>query len=265
MRIAVRIRPALPEDDLSAFAVGGRAFGDEVIEWKAPEQSVPRKADAIAIWGWRRGEVHRKNGHQVLVLERAYVDDRFRWISAGWNGLNGHARFVYVDDGGARWREHFAHLLKPWRAHDDGHVLIMGQVPTDTAVRSVKFPEWLAKQAAEIRRITGEPPLFRPHPNFPRLRVPGTVLSTEPLDAALAGARQVVTFNSNSGVDSVLAGTPTVAVDPGSMAYAVATHDGREAPGRPDRAQWAHRIAWAQWLPSEMRSGEAWARLRTLI
>mgnify|MGYP005672737087 CR=1 FL=1 len=43
------------------------------------------KDDVIVTWGWRRGSSLADNGRRVLVMERAYVGDRFEWISFGWD------------------------------------------------------------------------------------------------------------------------------------------------------------------------------------
>ncbi len=56
---------------------------------------------------------------------------------------------------------------------------------------------------------------------------------------ALAGARAVITFNSNTGVEAVLAGKPTVAIDEGSMAWPVTAHEIIDYPKEPNRLTWA--------------------------
>jgi len=265
MRVAVMVRQGVAHDFdlLSKFARGVQAYGDAV--HVAPRTTRPPSSsiDAVACWGWRQGSVYRRLGFNVLCFERGYVGDRFTWTSVGLNGLNGRATFVKVEDGGERWDRHFAHLMQPWQEHD-GYALLMGQVPTDTAVREIAFPVWLRETARALRN-RGERVCYRPHPLAPSLRCDYAEPLKAPLQNALSGAGRVVTFNSNSGVDAILAGVPTVAIDAGSMAYPVATHSIKDAPSRPDRRAWAHAIAWAQWQPQELESGEAWSRLRNLI
>jgi hypothetical protein len=86
--------------------------------------------------------------------------------------------------------------------------------------------------------------------------VPGTEQDTGPLQDALARAAVVVTWNSNTGVDALLAGKPVVALGEGAMAAPLAA---RELGGRcdPDREAWAHALAWKQWTLDEIRSGDA--------
>lgn len=85
------------------------------------------------------------------------------------------------------------------------------------------------------------------------------------LQEALDAAALVATFNSNSGVDAVLAGVPTYAADPGSMVYELSTIYFRSTPIVADRDEWCAKMAYTQWLPEEIESGQAWEALRTVI
>jgi hypothetical protein len=73
-----------------------------------------------------------------------------------------------------------------------------------------------------------------------------------------------VTFNSNSGVEAVVDGVPTLSFDIGSMVYEVSGHllDDIEEPKRFDRTQWLANLCYAQWNPEELRNGEAWDHLK---
>jgi hypothetical protein len=80
--------------------------------------------------------------------------------------------------------------------------------------------------------------------------------------ADLAEAVVAVTFNSTAGVEAALAGTPVIACDEGSMAWDVAAHGVAKIGHRPDRTGWAHRLAWCQFSPEEIRNGFAFDVLR---
>jgi hypothetical protein len=225
-------------------------------------------SDTVAVWGWRTGVQHRRAGRNVLVMERGYLGDRFVWSSLGWNGLNGHARFGRGR--GNRFEQHFGHLRQPWRTGGD-YVLIVGQVPGDAALRGRDLRPWYAEQATAAARY-GLPVRFRPHPlaarrTGGRFDVPGAPQLSGELAEALQGAALVVTFNSNTAVESLLAGRPTVAMDDGSMAWGVAL---RELPASLDadepsgRAEWLDALAWTQWTLDEIASGAAWEVVRTV-
>lgn len=244
-----------------AIVEGIRAAGDEpVIERDAT-------SPVAVCWGWRKGQPLRARGHEVLVMERGYLGDRLgAWTSLGWNGLNGRAlRPAAPADGGARFMRHFPHALKPWKTDGKGYALILGQFPGDAAIEGVDM-EGFYNHAARRLEEFGYAVRFRPHPAaeargvrvaaLPAHRIGGT------LAEALAGAALAVTWNSNSGVDAVLAGVPLIAMDEGSMAWEMAAHDVGVDPVRPSRWEWAARLAWTQWTAEEIASGAAWAHMR---
>ncbi len=213
----------------------------------------------VACWGWRNGKLLRERGKEVIIMERGYLGDRFAYTSLGWNGLNGHAFFPhYPDDGGRRFADHGGEI-KPWK-EDGDYALILGQVPGDASLRGQNLLPWYTRMAEEIRALYQIPVYFRQHPDLTRKgvvqRVPGTVKSRGTLQEALSGALFSVCYNSNAAVDSVLAGTPCIVGDDGSMAYSMCAKSLAQIM-RPDRAAWAHGLAWRQWSIEEMESGEA--------
>ena len=77
------------------------------------------------------------------------------------------------------------------------------------------------------------------------------------LSDVLPSCYATVSFNSNGGVESVLAGIPTVCQDKGSMAWDVAEKNlgNIEQISLPDRTQWAYNLAYTQWTTKEMEQG----------
>jgi hypothetical protein len=239
-----------------ALQAGLAAVGEpsRIVHRLQPEQADGAKA--VACWGWRHGAAHRQNGSDVLVMERGYLGDRFAWTSLAWNGLNGYGRVPEPpQDGGMRFRAHFGHLVKPWNP-DGEYVLICGQVPGDQSLKGQDLVPWYAEQAARYRDA-GHAVFFRPHPlaarRGPIPSIPGAPTLTGELSAALARAHLVVTYNSNTGVDALLAGKPTHVEDRGGMAYGI---------GQAERMDWLARLAWRQFTLDEIHSGFAWEHVR---
>lgn len=223
------------------------------------------EAGHVACWGWRTGQRLRELGKQVLVMERGYLGDRFAWTSLGWNGLNNRAQFGVKNDGGERFRRHFGDLLQPWNPTGD-YLLIVGQVPGDASLQGRDLSSWYAEQA-KLAAAMGLPARFRPHPEALKRgyqkAVPGADVLGGDLQSALRGAALVATWNSNTGVDALLAGKPVTVADPGSMVWEQA--QGLRRGAQPDRESWAARLAWCQWSLDEIRSGEAWAVAGTVL
>lgn len=251
-RIVVREAPALAHQATwgGAFAAGLRKHG-----WEVELVTRYRPADMVVFWGVRLAAeiAQQKARGEVVVLERGYLPDRFQMASVSFGGgLNGRGEFRGPHADPSRWQRLFAPLLQPWRDNAEGEVLIMGQVTGDASIQGVDIEAFYARAAAAYRALDFTV-RYRPHPRGRTLpRAP------RPLALDLESARFVVTWNSNSAVDAVLAGVPAIALDRGSMAWEVAGHELGRLPPAPDRAAWAHRLAWCQWSKAEMASGQCW-------
>ncbi len=242
-----------------AFGAGLARHG-----WSVAHSHRPQACDLLVLWGTRdRAAIaaQKAAGGEVCVLERGYLGDRVAWTSVAFGGgLNGRGVFRGPFADGTRFARHFAHLARPWR-RQAGYALLIGQVPGDASLAGVDINGWYIRTASEIR-AAGQDARFRPHPVAVergwRRVIPGAPTLDGDLGTALAGAACVVAWNSNTAVESVLAGVPTVTMDEGSMAWPVTGHSIGEM-ATPDRAAWAHRLAWCQWTLDELRSGECWA------
>lgn len=265
-----------PPSELIAVADGFRKHGLNPILRHKDDIA---KCDLSVVWCVRNPAAMR-SGERCLVIERGYFLDRFKWTSAGFGGLNGRADFVNENVGPERAAPHLD-LLKPWRGdHDGAYVLILGQVYSDAAVKDyVDFPKWIAKTARDLV-AAGHRVRVRYHPLEPKRATLPAQNIVESVDTSLADdlakAKWCVSFNSNSGVDAVLAGIPTVTVDVGAMAWAVTGHDPVAPPPMPDRTRWFERLAFCQWHedpalgeknPRELSSGNMWehAKAGTLV
>lgn len=253
-----------PSEELNAFAEGLRRHG---LSPRIRSIGNPAKCDLAVVWGAKR-RTEMATGRRFLVLERGYVGDRLtKWTSAGFDGLNGRADFQNGDiTSPERWKDHHFGEMKPRQPpRKDGYVLILGQVPGDAAILGINFGAWARRVASELIRA-GERVAYRPHPNFGTWCNVEGVIHLAPkevsFDQALAGAKRVVAYNSNGSVLSVLAGIPTVTVDPGAMAWGVTGHDPLVQPVLADRTLWASRLAWCQWTAEELAAGDAWDHLK---
>jgi hypothetical protein len=220
--------------------------------------------DIACFWGHRKRvaiESCKRRRRRYLVMERAYLGDRFRWVSLGFDGLNGSADFNNANVPDDRWSKYWADSVKPWKSGGD-YALIIGQIQGDAALRGMDINRW-AQMAVDEARKHYERVVWRPHP---LARVKANIRHAETqegsLDDALAGASVVITYNSNTAVDAVMAGVPAVAMGPYSMAEAVTSRTIGEPLYTGDRDAWGAKLAYCQWLPEEIESGEAWAHLR---
>lgn len=265
MRACLRAIAPHQAEWAEAFASGLRRHG-----WQATVRKEPEPCDLLVMWGTRQQAMidrQRSAGGEVCILERGYLGDRFRWTSVSFGGqLNGRAEFRGVRDDAGRFDAHFGELVMPWTARD-GYALLIGQVAGDMSLKPVggDLAAWYRDTAMALVK-KGYDVRYRPHPGTvkrggPVATPPGAKPIGGTLADALSSAALVVTFNSNTGVESVLAGVPTVAMDRGSMAWPVTTHFLDAEPVRPARSSWLAQLAWMQWTLDEMASGECWAHV----
>lgn len=223
------------------------------------------EVDLVVMWSARNyGLIKdlKERGIDYLILERGYIGDRNEYTSCGYNGLNGYADFV--TDKVKKRRFSVDDFVKPYRETPGEYVLIMGQVPSDASVRHIGFNMWLEMTISAIKNITDRKVFYRRHPLNTEPLVVDAELMNGDLHDAIAKAHCVVTLNSNSAVDTVLAGIPCVALDPGSMAYEV-TNNHLSAILQPevfDRDKWLDKLTYCQWTYDEIEQGQAWEHLR---
>lgn len=231
-------------------------------------------ADLIAVWAWKpyiNGRhskclnARNKYGTNILVMERAFMGNRHEWISLGYNGLNGRADFVNKDiTDNSRWLKHFSRAydhapIKP----QNNKVLICGQCVGDASIHGVDIDGWYFRMANDLI-AAGYAPIFREHPlNKRKFRIEGIRKDDSiSLEEALSKVSYCVSYNSNSTLLSTLHGIPSMVSDIGSMSYEVNAHSVDKLGFNPDLQDWKNRLAYCQWLPDELKSGEAWDHLK---
>lgn len=243
---------------------GLNRHGVQVYVSDTPDYTV----DFFVFWGHKRDALIRElrqRGIPYLVVERAYLGNRFEWFSLGWNGLNGDASFCNANSPSDRWDKHWQDVMQPWQPNPDGYILTIGQVMGDASLGMLDVGQWYRATQKRYAKA-GKVVMHREHPDMVAGKKsdpirPEATLITGPLIDALKGASQVVTYSSNVGVDAVMLGIPTISCSKTSMAWSV-TDRLYEKPSMPDRTQWAHNLAYCQWLPHEIANGEAWDHLR---
>ena len=242
-------------------------LGRHGIAWEVAEYDSPKAGDFAVVWGWRQHEVKdfcRLNDMPLLVMERGHLQPRLEFTSLGWDGLAGRGR--YPEACGDRWERYWGDMAA-WKTRD-GYALVCGQVSGDASLYGVDFNTW-AQRATDQLLEQGRVVVYRPHPIMVKAgqlwRPANTRMSVAPLAEDLFDAAVCVTFNSTTGIDSVLAGIPTVTSDEGSMAWDVTTRDVDDILMMPDRLAWARRLACCQWSQTEIKSGDAWAAVREVM
>jgi hypothetical protein len=217
-------------------------------------------------------DYYRKTGRNVVVLEIGGIHRGTTW-KVGINGINRNAYFGPTNNNENR-ATRLGLKLSNWK--DNGEfVLLCGQHNKSLQWQDMPIiSNWVIETIDTIRQYTERPIIFRPHPRCPLPHIERglkNVYRQDPVqisgsydnfDLAFSRVWTTVSWSSNPGPQSVIAGIPAI-VGPGSLAWDVATQDFAdiENPAKPDRAQWLNDYAYTEWTVDEIRQGLPLKRL----
>lgn len=241
-----------------------------------------------------------KNAKRIIYIETPVlgrvIDHKnyYEFYRVGVDGfLNGTGKFFHedhIDNSRLAKLVESGDVKEPmiWTENKKDKILLLGQLPGDGSLRGLKFGEWIADTVDQIRRVSEKTIDIRMHPGisnkgiqeimtdaWPVLfknhkKITWSLGSEIPLAKALTQCDVCVTYTSGSAVDAVLAGIPVVALDPGCLAYPVASHSLDEIDD-PKKASpyliklWMTHLVNSQWNRWEMSSGQVWKHLLPVI
>lgn len=235
--------------------------GDVAVIWSVLFHG--RMAGNKPIWDY-----YRKTGRNVIVLEVGGIKRGTTW-KVGLNGINRDGD--YIPSGNDNYRAGSLGLtLKPWRT-DGECILICGQHDKSLQWRDMpSMSNWFLQTYDEIRKHTDRPIVFRPHPRCRLLDIerglknvyrqhPTHINGTyDDFDMAFDNVWATVSYSSNPGIHSVIAGVPSF-VSTHSLAYDAANDidflHTIETPLMPDRTQWLNDYAHTEWTVEEIAQG----------
>ena len=175
-----------------------------------------------------------------------------------------------------------------WKNNRNGHILVALQLPGDASLRGIDINDWALRAIQNIRGYTDKFIVVRSHPmtsqrgfethaELARNILMSGVQNIKFSDGAerswdedIADAYCTVTYTSGLAVDSVYSGIPTVACDPGNFAWGISTnefHDINDVMKRDEDTinQWLGNLSYCQWTLDEMRNGDTWQMLRSIL
>ncbi len=229
-------------------------------------------ADVNVIWSVlfngrmaRNKEVWEQN-KPTIVLEVGGIKRGTTW-KVGLNGINRDAYFGPKGNDNTR-AKNLGLKLQPWRTSGE-HILICGQHDKSLQWKNMgSMANWMLKTIDTIKLHTNLPIIFRPHPRCPlpeierewtnvRREEPKKIPNTyDDFDMSFKGAWATVSWSSNPGIHSIIAGIPAF-TGPSSLAYDVANKDLKDihTPTLPDRQQWLNDYAHTEYTIEEISQG----------
>lgn len=262
-----------------SLVVGAAACGDEIIVRPMDEYRGPEGAGGI-IFGVVRREIlwdYQRAGIPVCYLDKGFIRDRIefngelipKWWRLCVNATHPTDYLMDVDMPGDRWAA--TGVQAATRGTKGRKIIIAGSSAKFHETMLLPPPtEWTADVVRRIRERTDAEIVYRPKPSWRFAEpVPGTTFDhgakTRFADL-LADASCVVTWGSIASVDANLAGVPTIVLGNAPARPVSATDldliDTPYVAPEALRTQWLANLAYCQWTPSELTSGQAWGGFR---
>lgn len=206
-------------------------------------------------------------------------------------GVNGFLNSVGTFHHGKHTSDRFNKLgltWSGWKHNLEGAIVIMLQLPGDASLRNINLYEWALWCVTELRKYTDTRIIIRTHPahNIKDTdafhKFTSTIMlsslgdiqfsngKTTKLSDDLANAYCTITYSSGSAIDSILAGIPSIATDPGNFAWELSSNYIEDVidvkcAADVDVMQWLYNLAYSQWTLAEMKSGEVWRHLLPIV
>ena len=218
-----------------------QSLDGRVLRW---EDNIPDECDVFISWGMRFNKNFHafvKRGGVSICLDRGYFDaTRFHRFSVSVQGTHGLSMpLPEVLD--LPPREH--PILQPWKDETEGEFIQIvtpgaGQGYWRTPDVKRRLPEgWVSKTATEASAVFGLPAKIRYHPRALPLNTP----TPPPLADTFEETFVSVSYLSLSGVQTVIAGVPTVVLHPRSVAFPMGASGYKRV--TPCREAWIHDLS----------------------
>ena len=227
------------------------------------------------------------NATNFICIETALLGRKTSEANTHYRvGINGFLNLdtywpTYQEEKGSQRLQELGIDWQGWQNNKDGHILLALQLPSDASLRGIDINDWAIDCIHKIRAVSDRTIVIRSHPlisergftnydpllnhvvmqNYTNIRFSNGAETTWAED--LQDAYCTVTFSSGLAIDSVIAGIPTVACDPGNFAYQFSTNFVKdiESVKLVDKSiidQWLKRLAQIQWTVNEMSFPETW-------
>ena len=177
-----------------------------------------------------------------VVVDGGFFHDRDQHFGLNINGFQKYGQPAFIKTTGARTERP---RVEPWREAGD-LIIVYGQVPTDRSLRGLDHDKWVEQTCDALEDYYPNHTVgVRPHPKSvkPALKLP-------PMDAAYDRLHLAVTYTSTAGVQTCMAGIPTLVGHPAAIAAPVASHTLSRLRW-PGRENWADRLTWFQYADGE--------------
>lgn len=263
-----------------AFLSGVRRHGDIGLE-RQLSFDIPDPLPAcdiaamVGVKSKRLIQAHRSVGTHTLMLDKGYVRTEVDSGMKNWKywrvSLDSHHPTRYLQRmsvDASRWNK-LGIEMAPWRETGD-KILFIGSSEKYHEFYDLTDPtQYAQKWVKRIAGVTRLPIYYRPKPSWDdAVPIDGTKFSRGgTIESALRDCHAVVTHGSNAVFEAIISGVPCVVLGDAVAKHISSTQIEDVAEPKlaneAERLSLMHALAWCQWTIAEMRSGEAWAHIKS--
>ena len=230
----------------------------------------------------------QRHGFKTMCIDAScfkYLDDYGSYLRYSIGGpFYDRAEYANHNSDSSKWTEISQRLgvdVKPHRVGKDGYILICMQRDGGFAMKTLDPMTWLREKIQQIRAVTAQQIVIRPHPgqyemrDFSAYTGPNArKLNIQVIDPKrtrliddLKNATAAVFFNSSASVAAVCEGIPIFVDDASCVSWAVANKNIADilTPQTFDRTQWLWDLSAAHWSDQEGRSGAIYRKFLPYI
>lgn len=224
----------------------------------------------------------KQNNIPLLVRELPVIRTNTNgWWRFSWGSFFCDRGLYPYDEEYNRWNEISQKCdltIKKWN-RPGSSILICLQKSRDSALNKLhannyEYYQYCVDLINDVKLHTDRPIIVRAHPrdillakNLQEKFFDIEFSMSNSLEFDFNRAWCCITYNSNSAVEAVLHGLPSITLDTSSPAYDVSHHfiKNIEDDVSFDLDSWLKKIAFMQWSPDEILSGKAWYYIKKII
>jgi len=255
------------------------------------------KPDRARSWHETRTDLARNSKSFVcietpLLGRKMFQKDSYHRV--GINGFLNRAAYWGEDKDYADDRlKKLGYEYKGWKKPNElGDTIVVAlQLAGDASLRGNDINEWCLDTITELRKHTDRPIEIRTHPGVSEKGMSNHddlmkhfifKYSTSIKDVTFVNGKDiawenqlkdafaVIAYSSGLSIDAVANGVPVIACDEGNFAWQVAEKrieniNDMKLASEQQVYQWLANLAYMQWSPEEMLSGECWQHLKPTI
>lgn len=239
-----------------AMAEGVVRAGDKAVVRELTASLI--SADVALMYGWKHaGSMKRYRNYAYFDIGYWRRESFYRFSLNGWSPtLKRGMPSDRFDSLGL--------TIKPWRTAGD-EIVVAGSTAKACREHGMGYQEWEREAVRKLKGM-GKRVVYRPKPNdLSAQPIPGAIMDRRPISEALENCWAWVTHHSNSAVDALLAGVPVHCETGVASHFSIPMESLADPELRDGREQFLYDVAWLQWTLEEMRSGEIWKHIRSML